>query len=423
MFRNLKLVFSALFLVALTVQFTLAAATITVEQSGVINGNGMDGTSGIELIINYDTSLLSSPTVTKGGLVAKGMLAANTVTPGVIRIAIISTTPFSGDGQIAAINFASNAGKGGIRPKSASILDTKGGMYTGVLTPATGTATAFTFPSTTADSTTTGLISEPGVPFSQTAPSVQTQNPAPTQNPGSSTKGYTNTVTIQTDTLQTIPESSTTNAAKSKDQENTLLLRTQPETVPHPQSAVSTDKSVEKTKDVPRQQVIFKSVAERFKAYIGDKSLPIMTALFSKEISQHIHQEPPTALSDGKSRIKIIVEISTGSATSPNFALDNATILSVKKESGKNRRWIIEALPEVNTCKATLSIIAGEESFEYPLTVAPQLDNTLKTDQTAWTMFLKDVGTPQKPHYDLNNDGVRDYLDEFIFVANHLARK
>lgn len=427
--RSLKHLIAALFFVALTVQFSDAATTITVEQSGIINGSGMDGITGIDLTIKYNVSQLSSPTVTKGSLVSRGMLAANTVTPGVIRIAIISTTPFSGDGQIAAINFASNSGKGGINPESASILDTKEVMYAGVPTSAAGAATVFTFQSNPTDPATTGLISEPGIPFSQTTSSTQTktqtqnqnQNPTPTQNPSSSTTGYTNTVTIQTDTLQTTSEPPASNAAKSKEPESTPQQQTQPDTVPPPQTAVSNDKPAEKKTDIPRQQVVFKSVVERFKAYIGDKSLPIMAALFRKEVSQFIRQEPAVALSNGKSRVKITIDLPTHIATSPNFALNDATLLSVKREAGHDRRWIIEALPYTNSWKSFLIIIAGDESFEYPLTVAPAIANGLKLDESSWNALLKTSETAKLPINDYNHDGLHDHIDEFIFVANYLA--
>lgn len=148
-----------------------------------------------------------------------------------------------------------------------------------------------------------------------------------------------------------------------------------------------------------------------------------MVALFSKEISKFIHQEPAAVLSDGKTAIRIVVDLPTRNANSPNFAMDNATVLSVKKEGGDNRRWIIEVMPEINTWKATLNIIAGEESFEYPLTVAPPLGSSIKADQNGWNHFLNSGKTSKKMLYDFNKDGVQDYIDEFIFIANHLASK
>lgn len=411
-FRNFKNILFALFFVGVTVQLSQAAATITVEQSGAVNGNNIDGVAGIDLTINYDISKLSSPTVTKGSLVSKGILAANTSSPGVIRIAILSsppTTPFSGSGQIASISFASNAGNGGIKSVSASIIDSKGTQMP--VQASVGTSITPASPPDSVVTSATVPITTPGIPFTQT----------PTTKPATTTTGYVSTITIQTDTLKTSSEPMIHNERKEPTQER--VPQPEPVNAKLDQTFPANKLSVESKTDEPGQYVIFKGIVERFKAYRGDKSLPIMSALFSKEISKFIRQEPAVALSDGKSRIKIIIDIPARNTTSPNFALDNATILSVKKEGGENRRWIIEAMPEVTAWKATLSVISGEESFEYPLTVAPALGGSIKTDQAGWNLFLKESGTPQKVHFDFNNDGVRNYIDEFIFVANHLARK
>lgn len=404
MFSTFKHIVLSLFFVVLTTQLSHAAATITVEQSGVVIGNNMDGVAGIDLTINYDISMLSTPTVTKGGLVAKGMLAANTSMPGMIKIAVISMTPFSGSGQIASINFASNTANGGIKSISvSSMIDSKGAQ---VPVQASVGASASTPPST-----------PPATPAETPAKTP----PATTQRP--STQGYTSTVTIQTDTLQTTTE------PQILDKTSPMPRETMPQHQPEQNTAEPTTTvpasrmAVESRKEEPGQQVVFKSAADRFKTYRGDKSLPIMSALLGKEISKFISQEPTVALSDGKSRIRIVIDIPKRNANSPNFALDNATTLSVKKEAGENGRWIIEAMPEVNAWKATLSIIAGEDSFEYPLTVAPPLGSSIKADQAGWDMFLKEVGSPKKLRCDFNNDGLCDYIDEFIFVANHLAHK
>lgn len=423
-FRYFKYILSALFVVTLTGQLSYAASAITMEQSGVINGNNMDGVSGIELTVNYDMSLVSSPTVTKGGLISKGMLAANTSLPGVIRIAIISTAPFSGSGQIATISFATNSGNGGIKSISAKITDNKG-----TLIPVQTTVGTLSAPASSINPAATTPITVPGIPFNGTTSATSSTTTAQTTAPAATTtspptlpaSGYsTGTVTLEPDPMPTKPEPQIPAEVKPVNQENLPQHKAEPDKGEAKQVIPAKEVTIEDKKYESRQDIVFKGVAEHFKAYRGDKSLPIMTALFRKEISKFISQKPPVALSDGKSRITIIIDIPTGSTTSPNFALDNATILSVKKEGGKNLRWIIEAIPEVNTWKATLSIIAGENSYEYPLTVAPRLGKAIKTDQDGWNAFLK-KDSSQKNMYDLNNDGVSDYIDEFIFVANHLA--
>lgn len=96
------------------------------NSSYTVQGSAMDGVAGIQLDITYDATSLSSPTVTQGGLVAGAMFASNTSRPGFIKIAIISTQPFSGSGQIAIISFASKTGSGGITSITTSMIDGRG---------------------------------------------------------------------------------------------------------------------------------------------------------------------------------------------------------------------------------------------------------------------------------------------------------
>lgn len=423
MIHNFRQFVYALFLVIATVQLSLAASTIVVEQSGVVNGSGMDGVAGIDLTITYDTAILASPSVSKGNLVSVGMLTANTTSPGLIRIAILSTKPFSGTGQIATVVFASNSGNGGIKSATASIIDVKGNHMP--VQTLVGTSTTGSITSTSNESPVSAIITTPGIPFSSTPTSSSTSTPISSATPQTSTTGYTtSTVTIQTDTLQTRTE--TPPPADKNPAVTEAVTQHQSEPVdsgPLP-SAASVKTVVESKTEETGQHLIFKSVADRFKTYMGEKSLPIMTALFSKEVSKFIHQEPAAAISDGKSRIRIVIDLpASNNETSPNFAMDSATVLSVKREGSNNRRWIIESVPEANAWKATLNIIAGADSFEYPLTVAPPIGNELKPDQAGWNAFIKEEGSLQKLRYDFNGDGVHDYIDEFIFVANHLSRK
>jgi len=407
--RNYRYIILAFFFVAITTQLSHAAVcAITLGQSGALNGANMDNVAGLDLTIRYDSALLSSPTVTKGDLVSKGMLSANTSMPGIIRIVIISTTPFIGSGQIAAINFASNPGNGGIQSISATVIDINGTHL-----PVMVSVISNTVPSSpiTTDIITTRPTTTPGIPFSETVPTVPTVN-----------TGRTNSVTTQSNTSLVIVEPHNTEESKTHNQNDISRQQLPQESVVTPETVSEAKQPLRKEIGEVRQQIVFKGVVDRFKTYRGDKSLPIMSALFSKDISKFIHQNPAIALSDGNSTITISVDISNINQNSPNFALENATVLSVKKE-GKSGRWTVVAKPEFNTWTATLSIIAGGESFEYPLTVAPRLDSSIITDQAGWNNFQSGKRSQQELLYDFNKDGIRNYIDEYIFVANHLARK
>ena len=91
-----------------------------------LQGNNMDGVAGIALTINYDSSTLSSPTVTQGGLISGALMQTNTTVVGAVRIAIVNTKAFSGSGQIATVSFASVTGTGSVSIGSVKLIDSNG---------------------------------------------------------------------------------------------------------------------------------------------------------------------------------------------------------------------------------------------------------------------------------------------------------
>jgi len=108
--------------------FEIHKISITSTGSGTysIQADNLNGVAAIDLTISYDSSSLSSPTVTDGALISGALLVPNTLNPGQIRIAIIRATPFSGGGEIAKISFAAKTGTGGITALTASITDIAG---------------------------------------------------------------------------------------------------------------------------------------------------------------------------------------------------------------------------------------------------------------------------------------------------------
>lgn len=394
-----------------------AAATVSVSPAGdssyTVQGSNMSGVAGIRLDIAYDTgSLHGTPTVTQGGLVAGAMLAANTSLPGIIKIAIISTRAFSGSGQIASISFASKTGNGGITSVTASMIDSS------------GSAIAVSTASPTGETAAPEVITTPSVPISQTSQQASSS----TQQQSSSATATSSTVTT------TIPAHLDTVTLPSEQQQRTDSQPAISTTVPVNSEEPAAAKSVEqphpsdkpaadaKPEETP-QYVIFKGIIDRFRQYNGSKKLTDMAALFDKKVAQSISQEPSILLSDGHSKATLAIDIPVRSTSSPNFAVNGGTLVSFKQNQQSRGRWIVEVLPETGAPRVTVTIIAGAEEFEFPLTVAPPVKTVLTLDESGWEKFMKEVGTTGAPIYDFNNDGVRDYMDEFIFVANYLAGK
>ena len=94
----------------------------------LILGDNLDGVAGLKLTLTYDSSTMASPTVIKSDLISSGLMEPNTKVPGTIIIGVISSTPFSGSGQIAAVSFASHTGAGALAIASIELYDVKGQM-------------------------------------------------------------------------------------------------------------------------------------------------------------------------------------------------------------------------------------------------------------------------------------------------------
>jgi hypothetical protein len=105
-------------------------ASVSVVRSSnteyVIQGNNLVGVAAVELVVSYDSTTLSSPTVTNGGLFPGALFAANPqFTPSSIKIAFVSATDMSGTGQLAKISFASATGSGTVSIVSANTINSK----------------------------------------------------------------------------------------------------------------------------------------------------------------------------------------------------------------------------------------------------------------------------------------------------------
>lgn len=390
------------------------AAAVSITPSGgssfTIQGTNMDGVAGIQLDITYDATSLSTPTVTYGALVSGAMPYANTSRPGIIKMAIITTNAFPGSGQIATLSFAGKSGTGGITSANVGMIDSRGAKV----------AASATYVNNPVGNI-PGLSDSPEVPFSQTptAQPNQNQTTLSTQQSTTSTTTptYLGTVTLPSDLQQQVDSQPT---PSSTDQ---VFTQEPPTTGISEQAPPAGDSLDDKKLDETLQYVVYKAILERFEHYKGSKELSAMAALFEKRVAQNIYQEPAILLSDGKNKAILNIDIPARINTSPNFAVNGGTLVSFKQDTAAKGRWIVEVLPEAGTNRVAFTIIAGAEAFEFPLTVAPPVKTALALDENGWSRFLKEVGTDKAPLYDLNNDGVRNYMDEFVFVANYLARK
>ncbi len=415
--KHLHLIPATLVLCVLVVSSHVYAASVSILPTGnpasfSVEGSGMEGVAGFQLDIAYDATSLTSPTVTQGALVSGAMLAANTSRPGIIKIAVISTKTFSNSGQIATVTFASQRGSGGITSATVSMINSTGAAVSASATVAGG------FGSSTAE-----LTSTPGVPFSQPTPSTvtttQRQNDSPA-TPGTVTgtsQTYLGTVTLPTDQQQRADSQPAPSPPSPVYSGETAAVKTTEQTQPAGKPAAET-----KPEETP-QYVAYKGILDRFKQYNGSKTLASMAALFDKKVAQSVSQKPAIQLSNGKDSVTLTVDIPARISSSPNFAVNGGTLVTFKQDKQVKGRWTVEVLPEADAVKVTVTLITGSDEFEYPLTVVAPAKTDLTLDARGWDRFITEVGTEAAPLHDLNSDGVRDYIDEFIFVANYLILK
>lgn len=394
-----------------------ASVTITPagEGSFAVQGDNMNGVSGIELTIGYDTSALTSPTVSWGGLIDGALSIANTTVPGSIRIAIIRTSPFSGSGQIAALSFDARNGSGGITSVSAKMTDINGVNIPAqpAIAPAAAAIASSTIAASAAASASPAPLTTPGIPFSQ---------PAATRTPPAAAASTAVPVPSGLGTV-TLPGVNQANSNEARQGE--------PKAVPPPEASEAAaptagemkqppaEKSAEAIAPAVAKQTVYGSVLDHFRTYQGERSPKNLLELFTKAVSPSIRQDPAVAISDGTATVRVTVDLSATKGTSTVFALTGARMVSLnrKDESGT---WVLDALPKVNSLKATVTATNSGSVVEFPLTVVPPAP-AVSAKQADFAAFLKDGGA-RVPKHDLNGDGRHDYQDDFIYTAHYLIK-
>ncbi len=402
------------------------AASIIASPTGdgvyAIQGIGFSGVSGLDVTVTYDSSTLGNPRVVQGTLLANALFAANPNVPGVIRIGALSTSGFSGTGVIAAITFDKKAGAAGsLTGLTASLINSSGAPL--VVTTSYSNATA-TDSSQTAQTDTTA----PGTPTPTTTPST----PVTTGAVGSGATGVTSTSTGGSVYLGTVsmPGDAATSQPekKAENKAETQKLDQQPlqgqETATGQTHDTGKAEPEEKKAPVEKKDIVYPSVSEKIRTSSEKLTVEKLLALFELSTELPYSQAPGVVLSDGKTSVSLTVRLGEDGRETPSFALKHAKLLSLQQ--GEGGEWLIEALPVLNTNEAALTVSLEASSIRIPLTVAQPLNSKSLGDlkefsEKTFSLFLKERGTKDAPRYDLNGDGKRDYLDDYIFAANFLA--
>ncbi|WP_298432873.1 cohesin domain-containing protein [Geobacter sp.] len=395
-----------------------AGGTVTYEDRGnglyVVNANGLSGIEAIRFTLTYDQNVLTNPRVDRGSFGTWMVFFPSLEKPGEVTVVLLNTSSNSGSGPLATIRF----------DKKASTQTKVGFVYelTGEDTITKGEATQ----TATETGSTAGTASE-STQSSSGTPAIGSTAATTTGGGGTVVLGETRISETPGAAAEPAREPATgtvTSPPQAEPPRDTGPLVPVEEESEHDGGHVPTQHAPVTGEKRPKEKyTVYKGVIDRFRDFKGEKTPENLKALFAEKVVGNIIQAPPIALSDGKKTVTLKVDLGESGAA-PNFALRGATLKSLGKDGSK---WVVVVLPEARRTDAVLIIVAGERMIEYPLTVAPPVDvNIDKGDaltEKDFNLFLKEKGTDKAPRFDLNGDGERDYVDDFIFTANYLVVK
>lgn len=385
--------------------FAMAGLSLVSAPDGkslMIQASNFENVSAATIVINYDSSVAGNVAVNQGAFVMGAMFASNAKEPGTITIAVITTQGLSGSGPIATLNYqrkGSGAPNFTINRPKTTIIDSK-------LSPQ-----AVTTSDTTTDTTPKGGGSTGNTDRTPTDPGYQASSSTATTNV------VGGTVTMPSDMNQPEEKKAPQPSPEYKEEQPR-----EPHTVAREATAPEA-KAPEAEAKAPQLQVVPPvNVLDRFKAYKGEMTSQALLALFTPDEKATAKQEPAILFADGKANLKVTI-LNPQGKQAPNFALKKAKLVSLKMNP--DSAWVVVAKPAKDAYEASITMLVDEAAVEIPLTLAPKVDVDLdksgKVDDSDFKLFLKERGSDKAPKYDLNKDGRRDYIDDFIFTANFLA--
>jgi len=410
-----------LFLLLRIVPEAIASPSVTIAPASdsvyVVQGNDFSGVSGVDATIRYDATALASPNVVQGGLVSGAIMAVNASTPGMVRLALVRVTAMNGSGPIAMVTFT-RLKSTGTDIQSLNTIALVGGRNTTIPSQIVNSAKTEDTPATASAEQQTGQ------PAAGPSPPPAPAEPGKTS---AASTGVIGLVAVAPSTPSTVASAETTGSIPSTGQAVQDVLppsndKAAPaETVKEPSREAVVAKAVEPER---KTVMMYQSVLERFKEFKGEKTPAALIALFATQ-GKGVQQDPPIVLSDGKSTVKVVLELNSKGENN-NFLLDGVSLVSLKNK--EKDEWIVELLPDAGTCDATISVPLNSQWYVIPLTVAAPMNAVAglpagKLTEEDFNLYLKQKSTANAPRFDLNKDGRHDYKDDYIFTANYLVQR
>ena len=112
-----------------------------------------------------------------------------------------------------------------------------------------------------------------------------------------------------------------------------------------------------------------KSVRELFRDYAGERTQAALADLFRRNDDMFL-QEPQVLLSDGSASLRLAIR--TPGDPSPRFFIYNGNCTGLR--IGEQGDWLLEIVPVRGSMAASVTVLSGEETIEFPLAIAPPLE-------------------------------------------------
>jgi hypothetical protein len=382
------------------------------DNSFVLQGKDLDGVATMDLTLTYDAAAWTNPRLDQGNLISGALMAVNSNTPGTLRIGVIRTTPIRGSGNIATLSFdARGNGAGKLFKLEARLTALDGNslpVTVRVINPENQDAGGPDQPAVTDEpqNASPGQYSGGGslaAPRAAVSPS-QIFRP-PTEGSGA-------------DMLPETVTGATVGTLSGQHGEGSGTIKTDAaptnQTLSKGRSTEGKDGSPTKAK----AEIHARSVLDRFKEYAGDRTPSAFIALFEPDRFRGFSQVPAIVLTDGETPAEVLISSDSGYKKSPAVSVLGGRLISLQEDQENAQARVLEFIPE--DMPARLVLPNNNFVVVLPLVHAPKLnidlDNSGAVTKEDFSLFLRNKETS-----DLNSDGKRDYLDDYLFTANYLA--
>ncbi|MCM2356889.1 MAG: cohesin domain-containing protein [Geobacteraceae bacterium] len=406
-----------------------AAANLSISPGGdgiyVLECSAVNEVETMDVTFRYDNSAMTIVSVREGSLVSgRGTLSSSGIGTGEVRVYVKYTPPVSGNGPIAIISYTPKPGSAGnvSSLRGTMINSDKESIPVAVsvrnpsqpdqqLAADKAAADKAAADKAAADKAAADKAAADKAAADKAAAGQAAAGQAAAEQPATRTPQVTQTTVIPS-TPTGLPASISVGMPKDETSKASPESPVAPEASQGLASAEKSAAAEAATRAEAATDDKSPEVLERFRNYRGERSLQAFAALFKTTANSSITQEPRIVLSDGSAKATLLIK---GHSTL-KYSLQKAKRSSLKKTADNS--WQLEVVPDKGTHTAAIMIRQGSSTVTFPLTVAPPAKVTDK-DFPAYLSERAKGST----RFDLNKDGVTNYIDDYIFTANCLAAR